>query len=91
MTIKNLDKLIAQYIDAKKEAEKAKKEADALKSAILAELDRRDVDTIDTGTHTAKRTTSEARRIDTTALRADLPEIWIEYGKTYVTVRLTVK
>lgn len=91
MTIKNLDKLIAQYIDAKREAEKAKKEADELKAAILAELDRRDVDSIDTGTHSAKRSTSEARRIDTAALRADLPEVWIEYGKTCVTIRLTVK
>lgn len=91
MTKRNFNKLMADYIDAKKAAEKAKKAADELKSAILAELDRRNVDEFDTGDHIAKRTESTQTRLDSNALRADFPEIYIEYGKNVVSVRLTVK
>lgn len=91
MTKRNFDKLMRDYIDTKKAADDAKKAADDLKNAILKELDRRNVDEFNAGEHVAKRTESNQVRLDSKAIRADFPEIYIEYGKNVVSVRLTVK
>lgn len=91
MTKRNFDKLMRDYIDAKKAADDAKKAADNLKNAILKELDRRGVDEFNAGEHVAKRTESNQVRLDSKAIRDEFPEIYIEYGKNVVSIRLTVK
>lgn len=91
MTKRDFNKLLADYIDAKAAAENAKKAADGLKNAILKELDRRGVDEFNAGNHVAKRTESNQIRLDSKAIRDEFPEIYIEYGKNIVSVRLTVK
>ena len=91
MTKRDFNKLLADYIDAKTAAENAKKAADDLKNAILKELDRRGVDEYNAGDHVAKRTESNQIRLDSKAIRDEFPEIYIEYGKNVISVRLTVK
>ena len=91
MTKRNFDKLMRDYIDAKKAADDAKKAADNLKNAIIRELDRRGIDEYNTGDHVAKRTESSQIRLDSKAIRDEFPEIYVEYGKNVISVRLTVK
>ena len=91
MTKRDFNKLMADYIDAKTAADDAKKAADNLKNAILRELDRRNVDEFNAGEHVAKRTESNQIRLDSKAIRDEFPEIYIEYGKNVISVRLTVK
>ena len=57
-------------------------------TAICAELDA----IREAGTWREERIikTPQYARIDTTALRKDLPEIWQEYGKTTTTRRFSV-
>lgn len=91
MTKRDFNKLMRDYIDAKKAADDAKKAADNLKNAILKELDRRGIDEYNTGDHVAKRTESNQVRLDSKAIRDEFPEIYVEYGKNVVSIRLTVK
>ena len=49
-----------------------------------------DTDAITTGAFKVTWKAVTSTRIDTTALRKDLPEIWQEYGKTTTTRRFSV-
>ena len=64
--------------------DEAQAEAEALKDAIG------DQDSIQAGEYRITWKAVTSSRIDTTALRKDLPEIWQEYGKTSTTRRFSV-
>ena len=49
-----------------------------------------ETDTITAGPYKVSWKAITSTRIDTTALRKDLPEIWQEYGKTSTTRRFSV-
>ena len=91
MTAHKIDRIISQYMEAKKEAEQAKKRADELKNIILSEIDARGADHVDGRQHSAKKSEYSITRINTAELKKDFPEIYSEYGKISVTIRLSVK
>ena len=66
-------------------ADELKAEIEAIQDAIKAHMTEADTDTITAGAFKVTWKAVTSTRIDTTALRKDLPEIWQEYGKTTTT------
>ena len=69
-------------------ADELNAEIEAIQDAIKAHMT--DTDTITAGAFKVTWKAVTSTRIDTTALRKDLPEIWQEYGKTTTTRRFSV-
>ena len=57
-------------------------EVEAVKASITAELDAQGVDTIQADIFTIKWTAYTSSRIDTTAIKKELPDIAARYTKT---------
>ena len=71
-------------------ADELNAEIEAIQDAIKAHMTEADTDTITAGVFKVTWKPVTSTRIDTTALRKDLPEIWQEYGKTTTTRRFSV-
>ena len=71
-------------------ADELNAEIEAIQDAIKAHMTKADTDTITAGAFKVTWKAVTSTRIDTTALRKDLPEIWQEYGKTTTTRRFSV-
>ena len=71
-------------------ADELNAEIEAIQDAIKAHMTEADTDTITAGAFKVTWKAVTSTRIDTTALRKDLPEIWQEYGKTTTTRRFSV-
>ena len=71
-------------------ADELSAEIEAIQDAIKAHMTEADTDTITAGAFKVTWKAVTSTRIDTTALRKDLPEIWQEYGKTTTTRRFSV-
>ena len=71
-------------------ADELNAEIEAIQDAIKAPMTEADTDTITAGAFKVTWKAVTSTRIDTTALRKDLPEIWQEYGKTTTTRRFSV-
>lgn len=65
-------------------------EIEALTDRIKAHMDATEAETLEAGPFKLSYTAVISRRIDTAALRRDLPEVWEEYGKTSTTRRFSV-
>lgn len=65
-------------------------EAEAIQDEIKAHMIEVDTDTITAGQYKITWKAITSTRIDTAALRKDLPEIWQEYGKTSTTRRFNI-
>lgn len=57
-------------------------EAEAIKATITAEMETRQTDTMYTDIFTVKYTNYTSNRIDTTALKKELPDMAARYTKT---------
>lgn len=71
-------------------ADELNAEIEAIQDAIKAHMTEADTDTITAGAFKVTWKAVTSTRIDTNALRKDLPEIWQEYGKTTTTRRFSV-
>ena len=71
-------------------ADELNAEIEAIQDAIKAHMTEAETDTITAGAFKVTWKPVTSTRIDTTALRKDLPEIWQEYGKTTTTRRFFV-
>ena len=66
--------LVEQYKEAQQLIEAAQAEMDDLKRQITEEMTRRDVDTMDAGTHKVRYQTVTSSRLDSKGLKAAAPE-----------------
>ena len=71
-------------------ADELNAEIEAIQDAIKAHMTEADTDTITAGAFKVTWKAVTSTRIDTNALRKDLPEIWQEYGKTTTSRRFSV-
>ena len=67
--------LVEQYKEAQQLVEAAQAEMDDLKRQITEEMTRRDVDTMDAGTHKVRYQTVTSSRLDSKGLKAAAPEL----------------
>ena len=79
-----------EFSELRRMADELNAEIEAIQDAIKAHMTEADTDTITAGAFKVTWKAVTSTRIDTTALRKDLPEIWQEYGKTTTTRRFSV-
>ena len=79
-----------ELAELSKMADDLNAEIEAIQNEIKAHMTEADTDTITAGAFKVTWKAVTSTRIDTTALRKDLPEIWQEYGKTSTTRRFNV-
>ena len=65
-------------------------EIESIQDAIKAHMTEADTDTITAGAFRVTWKVVTSTRIDTAALRKELPEVWQEYGKATTTRRFSV-
>ena len=70
--------------------EEAKAEADALRDSIKQEMEQRGVEEMEAGTHIVRYTTIISSRLDTTAFRRQLPDVYQKYQKQVTSRRFTI-
>lgn len=76
--------------ELRKMADDLNAEIEAIQEEIKAHMTEADTDTITAGAFKVSWKAVTSTRIDTTALRKDLPEVWQEYGKTTTTRRFSI-
>ena len=81
---------LTELAELRKMADELTAEIEAIQDEIKAHMAAEETDTITAGAFKVTWKTVTSTRIDTTALRKDLPEIWQEYGKTSTTRRFNV-
>ena len=86
MNINEIMSQLAQYNKMKEETEAI---IDGLKDQIKSYMTDAGIDTLSSDEHKAIYKAVESSRIDTTALKKDLPKIAEQYTKTTATMRFT--
>ena len=79
-----------ELTDLRQMIEELNAEVEAIQDEIKAHMAETDTDAITAGQFKVTWKSVTSTRIDTAALRKDLPEIWQEYGKTSTTRRFNV-
>ena len=90
MATNELVSKLNELTELRRMAEDISAEIEAIQNEIKAHMTESDTDTITAGAFRVTWKAVISTRIDTTALRKDLPEIWHEYGKTTTTRRFNV-
>jgi len=79
-----------ELAELRKMADELSAEIEAIQDELKAHMTANETDTLTAGPYKVSWKAVTSTRIDTTALRKDLPEIWQEYGKTSTTRRFSV-
>ena len=82
--------LVEQYKEAQQLIEAAQAEMDELKRQITEEMARRDVDTMDAGTHKVRYQVVTSSRLDSKSLKAAAPELAARFTKTTTSRRFSI-
>ena len=90
MTTIDITKAAKDYRELQTMIKELEAEADALKMAMTAHMDAQGVDTMTADVFTIKYTAYTSSRIDTTALKNELPEVAARFTKTNEAKRFSV-
>lgn len=90
MATNELISKLNELTELRQMAEELNAEIEGIQDAIKAHMTEANTDTITAGAFKVTWKSVASTRIDTAALRKDLPEIWQEYGKTTTTRRFSV-
>lgn len=90
MSSTELLSLVEQYREAQQLIEAAQAELEAIKARVTAEMDRRGVSQMDAGTHRIRLQQVTISRLDSKALRADVPDLAARFIRQTTTRRFTV-
>ena len=90
MTISGLAQTAQSYRELQAMIKQLEDEADVLKQQMIQEMDMRRVDKLAAGEYTIRYTIYETARLDTTALKKELPDIAERFTKTSTACRFQV-
>ena len=90
MATNEIIRKLNELSELRRMADELNAEIEAIQDEIKAHMTEADTDTLTAGAFKVTWKAVTSTRIDTTALRKDLPEIWQEYGKTTTTRRFSV-
>ena len=90
MSTNELEKALAEYKGLQRMREDLAAELDAIKASIRAAMDEQGVDTLTVGLFKVSDKLVTSARIDTTALKAELPDIASRYTKSTQARRFVV-
>jgi len=82
MTTIDITKAAKDYRELQAMIKELEAEAEAIKATLTAEMTAQGVDTLVADIFTVKFTAYTSNRIDTTALKAELPDVAARYTKT---------
>ena len=88
MSNPNMEAKVKELMELKRMKEELEAEIAAAEDEIKAVMGEEEI--LNAGAFKVTWKTVTSTRIDTTALRKDLPEIWQEYGKTTTTRRFSI-
>ena len=88
MSNPNMEAKVKELMELKRMKEELEAEIAATEDEIKAVMGQEEL--LLAGSYKVSWKTFTSTRIDTTALRKDLPEVWQEYGKTTTTRRFSV-
>lgn len=91
MATNEIIKKLTELTELRRMADELNAEIEAIQDAIKAHMTEADTDTLTAGTFKVTWKAVTSVRIDTAALRNDLPEVWQEYGKTTTIRRFSVR
>lgn len=87
----DLEKKLTDLQELRRMQEEIAAEIEAAQDEIKAYMTAAGVDSLTAGAFKVTWQEVTSTRIDTAALRKDLPEVWKEYGKTSTVRRFSVK
>ena len=90
MATNEIIRKLNELSELRRMADELNAEIEAIQDEIKAHMTAEETDTITAGAFKVTWKAVTSTRIDTAALRKDLPEIWQEYGKTSTTKRFSV-
>ena len=90
MTTQDITKQAQTYRELQAMIKELSDEADAIKATLTAHMDAQGVDTMQADIFTVKWTRYTSQRVDTTALKNELPDIAARYTKTTESRRFMV-
>ena len=90
MATNEIIRKLNELSELRRMADELNAEIEAIQDEIKAHMTEADTDTLTAGAFKVTWKAVTSTRIDTAALRKDLPEIWQEYGKTTTTRRFSV-
>lgn len=82
---------LTELQELRRMAEELAAEIEGLQDEVKEHMNASGVETLSVGAFRVDYKPVTSTRIDTAALRKDLPEVWAEYGKTTTTRRFTVR
>jgi len=82
--------IVREYKELQIFIKQLEEEADGLKAAITAEMDARQTDSLIVDVFTVRYTTYTSNRVDTTALKKELPDVAARYTKATEARRFSV-
>jgi predicted phage-related endonuclease len=81
-TIETISKAARDYRELQTMIKELEAEADAIKAVMISEMEKQNTDTLKTDIFTIRWTAYNSSRVDTSALKKELPEIAARYTKT---------
>ncbi len=90
MSMIDIHAMVTRYRQIRHLIEQLEDEADTIKAAITAEMETRQVTTLQTELFTVRWTPYQTSRIDTTALKEDFPDMAARYTKAVEARRFQV-
>jgi len=91
-TMSNMELAIKarDYREIQAEIKALEEQADALRQAMITEMDAQKVDGLDVGGYTIRYTVYESGRLDSAKLKRELPDVHAAYTKQTVATRFCV-
>ena len=90
MTIETMTATAREYREIQAEIKALTEQADALKLAMIAEMDVRQADELAAGEYTIRYTLYESARLDSKKLKAENPGLYGQYSKATTSTRFSV-
>ena len=90
MTNRMIDNRCKKLTDIEAQIKALQAQADAIKDEIKKDMDAENLDEIDTGKFKVRYKLVESMRLDSKALKADLPDVYSLYSKVSACKRFTV-
>lgn len=89
-TNRQIDNRCKKIMDIAEQIKALEAAADALKNEIKADMEAGGLDEIETGKYTVRYKSVTSNRLDSTALKKALPDVYSMYTKSTTTKRFTV-
>ena len=90
MTLQEIENKIKEYKELQRMAEELNAEMDKIKDELKAEFEKEHTDTITTNCYKVTYKTVTTKRVDTTALKKNMPDVAERFTKATTAKRFTI-